>query len=182
MNLEQYRAEIFRRSEKRIKRRKVTRRMLALCIPLVLVAAVLMNPPRLRKEEATRETVAELEDLATGSIFCSYVKAALYLDGETIVVTDKLTVDKLYCIAGFAEDDGSDILYYGAFAPPLDGATGTESVTEPEAATEAIADMPVFDRAEESKGHIILFTTAEGNHQLYYLTEKQYKQIMEVLE
>lgn len=176
MNLEIYKLEILRRSQERIKRRKKIRnRVLALCIPLMLLAAILIDPPFVMRKDlaAERETVADNENYTTGSIFCSFVKAELYTDDETVTVTDKLTVDKLFTIAAFTEND--DGHYYGRVTPP------TEAATEPESATEAIADQDIM-YAEESKGHLILFFTSDGSAKLYALTDEQYEEILEVLE
>lgn len=180
MNLEIYKQEILRRSQERIRRRKKIRnRVLALCIPLILLAVVLIEPPFVMRKDlaAEQETVAELKDYDIGSIFCSFTKAELYVDNETVTVTDKLTVDKLYVIAAFtAKDDGFS---YGGAAP--NSAAGTDAATEAESATEAITDKYTMV-AEESKAHLILFFTDEGNAQLYALTDEQYEEILEVLE
>lgn len=168
MNLEQYKAEIFRRSERKIKKRTITRRALALCIPLVLVVtAVALNPPRLdAKKEIAQETVAPADGYSTGSIFCSYVKAELYVKEEPVTITDKLTVDKLFSIAAF--DTGDKL---------------NRTENEPESSYGVVADeQPTLGFAQTSNNYTICFTTADGITRTYYLTQEQYTEILEVLK
>lgn len=173
MNLDTYKAEIFRRSQRLIKRRKAIRnRVLTLCIPLALVViGLLIAPPLMEKKDEAfeQETVADTDGCTSGSIFCSYVKAELYMDGEPMTITHKLTVDKLFSIAADSTVAGR---YPAADAP-----------TVPESATEAIVDDPPdTGKLETSNCFTICFTTADGASQTYYLTPDQYEQILEVLK
>lgn len=164
MNLESYKTEIFRRSEEKIKKRKKRRnRVLAFCIPLGLCLTALLILPNRKAEQTLSPTEALAEDEAE-SIFCSYVRAELTVDGKTVTVTDKLTVDKLFIIAYFEEE------LYGR-AP-----------TEQESDNETLADLqPTYATAEEN-GYAILFATAEGVTQVYTVSQKQYEEMLEVLK
>lgn len=174
-NLEVYKQEIFRRSAQRIqKRRRVRRWAVTLCIPLVLTLTLVL-PTLLEPEvagdapmeiESPNETVAQ-NDYATGSIFSSYVRAELSLDGQTVTVTDKIKVDKLYNIVGFDQA----ILYGGSPMKP-------ESVPEHEDGSEQA--QPSLDRTEKTQ--IITFYTSDGNRQMHWVDAEQLERIKKVLK
>lgn len=108
-NLEECKAEVFRRSEERIKERKRTRnRMLACCIPLCLLLVAggfyirpLLEPIDECQKINARPTAVperELGGLAGGTVNCSSVELMVRM-GETEVfrnVTKEETVEALY--------------------------------------------------------------------------------------
>lgn len=109
-------AEVFRRSEKRIKERKRNRNcILALCIPLCLIItvwSVTILPAILPvgnaakenavKDNAINDAAAEgvVEEIINGSYFCSYTEVVIrnandtYADSQEI--TDKVEITKIY--------------------------------------------------------------------------------------
>lgn len=169
MNLDAYKEEIFRRSAQRIqKRRRARRWALALCVPLVLALTLVL--PTLFEPEVARDAPMEMESLneaaaqnhyTTSSIFCSYYRAELTLDGQTVTVTDKIKVDKLYNIVGFDQP-----ILYG------------NSPTKPESADED--QQFALDHTEKTL--VITFYTADGSQQLYWADSEQLERIRKVLE
>lgn len=88
-------AEVFRRSEKRIKERKKNRnRILAFCIPLCLIVAVfsVMVRPAMR----TKNEAAELSGDTAGSILYSYNSVEIHDDSYYKKVTDKVVVTRMF--------------------------------------------------------------------------------------
>ncbi len=97
-------AEVFRRSEKRIKERKRNRnRILAMCIPLCLILTVFsfsILPEMMPKDNAENEAVGSIHDGADGmtqgskahDFICVSVRSAEY-DGE---ITDAVAVNKVF--------------------------------------------------------------------------------------
>ena len=141
-------AEIFRRSENRIKERKKHRkRVLSLCIPLCLVVgSLLMLPGLLSARKNTAQENTKLEN--TESIVCTYTKVEILNAGQGLIpemtVTDKVGVTKIFNAVGscFPSDNG------GQKGP-------TDSQTDG------------WDDATASI--MIVFTDDEGNQETYNL-------------
>lgn len=177
MNLQPYKEEIFRRSAERLKkRRQLRKRALMLCIPLVLVLTVALAIPKQGAKELAQDAPMEMEkpeasvnesiaenDYATGSIFCSYYRAKITIDGQTVTVTDKIKVDKLFNIVGF-----NRVAYGG-------------SPVVPESSQEVTADQqPASDGAVDRQ--IITFYTADGSYHQYWVDGEQLERIRKVLK
>ena len=85
-NLEECQAEVFRRSEKRIKARKVRRtRILAVCVPLVLCVAGLALLPRIGGNGLTHVPATEIAGYLYSDTMAQECVAVLYAD--TIAVS-----------------------------------------------------------------------------------------------
>lgn len=124
--LEQCKAEVFCRSKKRIeKRRKIRNRVLALCIPLCLCAAMLILPDRGTKSSANE---------SVGVSGTADTQAEIYSGGSaSAIVTDPTQVRKLL---GMLQSFYPGILYGGT------DATCAVSPTEAEAPTSAPEGLP----------------------------------------
>ncbi len=93
--LQENKAEIFRRAQERIqKRRAVRRRVTAIGLSAVcigVIGAVVLQPPREPMVGAPPK-----ENFQDGSIVCTYVRAEIYAGDEMWTVTDKVAVTKLF--------------------------------------------------------------------------------------
>lgn len=106
--LNECKAEVFRRSEKRIKERKrIRNRIFACCIPLCFCIAltVALLPPMIPTTDyydgvAGCDACNKDEYDAVNSIFCSYVEVEIQTVGESqehyLKITDKPAVDKIF--------------------------------------------------------------------------------------
>ena len=153
-------AEVFRRSEKRIKERKRNRnRILTLCIPLCIVASIwsIMILPAMmpagNKEMPAEENLEIAEgDGAAGSIACSFIQVEIQdvrdFSEHYELVTDKLEVDKMYF---WIYDSFKNTAAEGV--PDADGDSSTEDGS-----------------AAKTTAYIFTFTTAEGSEATYSLS------------
>lgn len=154
-------AEVFRRSEMRIKeRRKKRNRILALCIPLCLIFTVcsVMILPSMRTKYDTSEMVGESG--GSGSPFCSYTAVEIQNIGlppeHCEKVTDKAAVTNLF----------NSI--HSLFAD-VTGAVPNDS--ENFEANEGEANFGQPEASSQSKGYTIIFTTDDGSQAVYNLNE-----------
>lgn len=119
--LTECKAEIFLRSEKRIKEHRRTRNLIFACfIPLCFCIAVTMAllQPMISTDrycKADADCNGEEYD-AVNSIFCSYVEVEIQTVGEStehyLKITDKPAVDKIFsAIYGLYNVDGSVAKY-----------------------------------------------------------------------
>ena len=111
-NLKECQAEVFRRSEKRIeKRRKTYKRIGVWCIPLVLCIAAYSAVSLLpgSSSKGTNETAdGKTQEFANGSYICSYERVEIRERGGKVTqITDKVAVTKAFS-AVFAYDDKTD--------------------------------------------------------------------------
>lgn len=93
--MQENKAEIFRRAQVRIeKRRAVRRRVTAIGIPVLLgvgLLSVTLLPPRTQMDSGPQQ-----ETYQAGSIVCTYVRAEVYAGDESWTVTDKVAVTKIF--------------------------------------------------------------------------------------
>lgn len=159
-------AEIFRRSEKRIKERRRNRnRILALCIPsclIVIVWSVMILPemmPAMRiKENAAEETIGYAEAIVCGC--CSYT--AVEIQNFDLVpeyyeeVTDKVAVTKIFSAVHSLLTD-------------VDGSY--QNADENYNANEANGHNDLTGPTSKLKGYTIIFTTEDGLQTVYNLSK-----------
>ena len=161
-------AEVFRRGEQRIKERRRKRvRVLAVCIPLCLIAAVwsVVGLPAVTPEGgvlSSDRTSGEAAGNAPGSFACPYVAAEMQETGLTPAehdgtVTDPLAVAELFqTVQSLFEDAGSNGI----------GQNAINSLPEEEANKNGdLADAP--DRLGE---YTITFTAEDGSWAVYRLS------------
>lgn len=158
-------AEVFRRSEKRIKeRRKKRNRILALVIPLCLIVTVFSATvlPEMMPLIRTKSDAAEMvgDSSGSGSPFCSYTAVEIQNIGLSPErygkVTDKVAVTNLFnsIHSLFADVDGK--------VP-----NGSESFE----AVESDENYGQPEASSKSKGYTIIFTTDDGSQSVYNLSE-----------
>lgn len=100
--LNELKAEIFSRSEKRIKERKRKRAaVLALAVPICITVAVCSATllPKITSDGADaflEEVTGTLEDGTSGSLVCSYTEVTVYGKNDTVTITDKVQVTKIF--------------------------------------------------------------------------------------
>lgn len=109
-DLKECKAEVFRRSENRIKaRKKLRNRVLSLCIPVCLVIGALLILPGLPSQqknashsEGIRGEQGKVDN--TTSIVCTYTKVEILNAGQKPIagktVTDKVEVTKIFNAIG----------------------------------------------------------------------------------
>ena len=149
-DLNECKAEVFRRSENRIKQRKRRRnRVLSLCIPLCLVVGALLLLPELAPNRKGTES-NKVQDETSASIVCTYTRVEILNAGQELIeektVTDKVEVTKLFNALGacFPTDDGGQKGPSDSKAPGID--TAATAVK-------------------------IVFTDDEGNRETYILND-----------
>lgn len=142
--LNECKAEVFRRSEKRIKeRKKKLKRILALCIPLCLAVTVLSFAV------LTKEKV-KYGDYGAESYVCSYTEAVISTADGTYTVSRKIT-DKVEVTNIFSAIFN---LYNEAYDAGTDG-------------NENAGALP--DTSTESNNCVITFRTEDGFQTVYTL-------------
>ena len=165
-------AEVFRRSEQRIKeRRRKRNRVLAVCIPVGLIAALssaVIFPPMMSKMESDSFT-GEAAGSAPESAACPYTAAEIQAGtppehcGE---VTDQLAVAELFgAVNSLFADAGDD--------------RNNLPASEAESAESFPAENPPSDAADENqaqaetagkwKGCTITFTAGDGSQVVFRL-------------
>ena len=169
-------AEVFRRGEKRIKERRRTRnRVLAVCIPVCLIAAVwsVKNLPAIRPAGATADSAPALGEIngnAQWSQSCPYVSveiqgAGTFPEEQNGQVTDSAAVaDMFNAIQSlFADVDGND-----------QDSNGNLSAGEILTAADPTAFYDQDGQVESAsawKGRTITFTAGDGSQAVYRLSE-----------
>lgn len=158
-------AEVFRRSEKRIKERKRNRnRILALCIPLCLIItvwSVMILPAML---PAGKDNAAEgmMNDTAAedsmGSILCSYTEVEIQGEGESPEhyekITDKVEVTKIFSAVHIHFPEKDDTVQDGM---KPDGEAAEDNGDK-------------IDSTNRTSGYVITFSDADGNQTVYNLS------------
>lgn len=154
-------AEVFRRSEKRIKERKRNRnRVLALCVPVILIAAVwsAMSLPGMMPEGGTLGNdrfTGESAGNAPESVHCPYTSAEIQEAGRREEVTDRPAVAELFDAVDslFAEAAGNGQQINGNL--PAEETNGNQNLT---------------DSAGSPKTCTITFTAEDGSRAMYRLS------------
>lgn len=149
-NLDQCKAEILRRSQQRIQKR---RRILVGCIPAVLCvalcSAVLLPGMLPANRDAPPDTSGD--HIYGGSIVCTYTLAQIQGTGSAPAycqsVTDKVAVTKIFCALHGLFDD---------VEPPPEGSEGNGSTLDKELGGAA--------------GYSITLSTPEGDETVYTLS------------
>ena len=160
-------AEVFRRSEKRIKeRRKNHSRVLAVCIPVCLIAAVgsaIIFPPMLLAEEISDRAQVVGESAMSGpeSIACPYTaveirESGMFPEEYSGNVTDPAAVTEMFRAIHlfFADTDSNDMANGGNL--PLKEEPGANDLT---------------DAASNRTDCSIIFTAEDGSQAVYHLSE-----------
>lgn len=154
-------AEVFRRSEKRIKERKRNRnRILALCIPLCLIVTVCSVTilPAMMSSMRTKNDAAEMVGDTDGSLVCSYTTVEIQNADLSLEyyekVTDQTTVTNIFSVIHslFADNDEPDQDVGEAFETNEDNLH-----TDQDGSTNRL------------KGYAITFTTEDGSKTVYNL-------------
>ena len=165
--LTECKAEVFRRSEVRIRERKrVRKHIVMLCIPLCLlmVLGTLMLSPekniRGNKSSGAKVDGGVLMESATGSIVCSYTLVEIQWEEETSEdhmecykkVTDKVKVTKIFCTIH-------------SYFPTADGAekNGESSIDDNR-------QNGANSKLEEYK---VIFSTEEGCQTIYKICDNE---------
>lgn len=157
-------AEVFRRSEKRIKERKRNRnRILALCIPLCLIVTVWSVTILPAMLPAGKDSAAEgmMNDTAAedsaGSIVCSYTEVEVQGEGDSPEyyekITDKVEITKIFSAVH-------------AHFPEKDDAVQDGMEPDGEAAED---NDDKIDSTNRTSGYVITFSDADGNQTVYNL-------------
>ena len=96
-DFEQTKAEIFRRSEERIQKRKIVQRVTAMCIPLVLcVAAVALLPKQMVSQNTPAENIAAAGVHTAGGAYSPTEQATHKTSTESILAdVNRLTTVRL---------------------------------------------------------------------------------------
>lgn len=158
-------AEVFRRSEKRIRERRRSRvRVLAVCIPVCLVvavwSAVVFPPVILAEENSNRVGVPEMADNAEGSLARSYtaveIQGGLFPEEHDGKVTDAAAAAEMFRAVDslFADVDSSGWDFSGNV--PSD---------------ENTADRVQTESTDAWRGYTITFTAEDGSQAVYRLRE-----------
>ena len=160
-------AEVFRRSEKRIKERARNRnRILALCIPVCLIVtvwSVMISPALIPVSETSDHAPADgqMNGNAPGSLACPYTAveiqpAGLFPEEHYGKVTDKEAVAEMFRAIHllFADAAGN-------------GLNSIENLP----ATEDTANQNLTGSAGKWKVCTITFTTEDGSQAVYHLSE-----------
>jgi len=189
-NLEDCKAEIFRRSEKRIKERKRARkRVLAYCIPLCLMLVVgglylgpLLEPmDEVARTNAGPTSVPDRElggsDVVLHGKVVRYVSVTLVEGTGKAAVSKKVTdtetmVDLYGCMAKYFDLSGADAIGGMDGTDGLTGATGKESNTNG-TDRDTIEDELKFKYAldEKAADYRIVFREATGEETEFRLYE-----------
>ncbi len=160
-------AEVFRRSEKRIKERKRNRnRILAFCVPLCLIVTVwsIMILPAMLPASESNDSAAMGENIGSAD-----GTGAAYIRVE-VVNTGTATQFSIL------KDDAAEVaqIYYTVQSSFVSSGEGNkESVNgnvEDDALTEENKDFSQSGTNGTSSGYRIIFTTENGTQTIYSLT------------
>ena len=167
-NFEERKAEVFRRSEKRIKERKRNRiRILALCIPLCLVITVwsIMILPAMLPANKSNNSAGEGMDIMGG------------VDGtEAAFVRVEVVSTGTATQSSIQKDDVNEVaqIYYSVQSSFVNSGGGNKESAKEEAEddvlTEENKDYSQSGTTNLSSGYRIIFTTENGAQTTYLLT------------
>lgn len=157
---------MFRRGEQRIKERRRKRsRVLALCIPVCLIAAVwsIMTLPNMTLEGQLIDkahAAGEMVDSAPECLACPYTALEIQDDGLFPAELDGTVTDPVDVAEIFSAVDS-------LFAET--GSNGQGAIDNLPAAEDNGNRDPV-DAANEAKGYTIIFTAEDGSQAVYRLS------------
>ena len=167
-NFEERKAEVFRRSEKRIKERKRNRnRILAMCIPLCLVITVwsIMILPAMLPANKSNNIAGEGMDIMGG------------VDGtEAAFVRVEVVSTGTATQSSIQKDDVNEVaqIYYSVQSSFVNYGGGNKESAKEEAEddvlTEENKDYSQSGTTNLSSGYRIIFTTENGAQTTYLLT------------
>jgi len=158
--INEYTAEVLRRSEKRIRERKKRRsRILMCCIPLFICVSV-FSLAVLPKISANKRADVLKDSYNSDSIFCSYVQVEIKDNNNKTsnynIVTDKLEVDRLYSVVLSAfESLGNDSDYNEEFKNENDSETKEHTNVT----------------STKTENYTFIFATADADSTTYTLTD-----------
>ena len=167
-NFEERKAEVFRRSEKRIKERKRNRiRILAMCIPICLVITVwsIMILPAMFPANKSNNSAGEGMDIMGG------------VDGtEAAFVRVEVVSTGTATQSSIQKDDVNEVaqIYYSVQSSFVNSGGGNKESAKEEAEddvlTEENKDYLQSGTTNLSSGYRIIFTTENGAQTTYLLT------------
>ena len=167
-NFEERKAEVFRRSENRIKERKRNRnRILAMCIPLCLVITVwsIMILPAMLPANKSNNSAGEGMDIMGG------------VDGtEAAFVRVEVVSTGTATQSSIQKDDVNEVaqIYYSVQSSFVNSGGGNKESAKEEAEddvlTEENKDYSQSGTTNLSSGYRIIFTTENGAQTTYLLT------------
>lgn len=175
--LNELKAEIFSRSEKRIKERKRKRAaVLALAVPICITVAVCSATllPKITSDGADgflEEVTGNLQDNENGSLVCSYTEVTVYGTGDTIddaavTITDEVRVTQIFQAVFTGENEAT-----------------SGSNTMPEDSLQDSNGDPTKHENDNLKGPALVitltFATAEGDTTTYTLSGNEVTNIDE---
>ena len=160
-------AEVFRRGEQRIKeRRRKRNRVLAVCIPVCLTAAIwsAMDLPARGPAAETSDNaqaVLEIDGVAPGSCVCPYAEVEIQAAGHCEEVADPAAVAEMFVAVNalFADVDGNA------------QAVGENNRTDENFPSEADnANLDLTGPTNHWKDYMITFTAENGSRAVYHLS------------
>ena len=172
-DLNECKAEVFRRSERRIQaRRKARNRILACCVPLCLAVAVwsvtILSTMLQANKSSNLAADGAVEENSAGSHTCSYTEVVIRnadsTNGDTQRITDKVEITRIF---------------EAVFV--LDGSVGVGSATgvlPPEAILGDTGGQQT-DHTSRLTGYIITFITEDGTERVYTLNKNELRNISE---
>ena len=179
--LDECTAEVFRRGAERIKARKRKRnRVLAVCIPVCLIAAAwsAINLPGMTLAEGTGQDrfTGESAGNAPESVTCPYTAAEVQTAGGIVPehyeeVTDRLAVAELYGAVNslFADAAGNDRDASGNL-PASEDSSAEIFPQENPPADASNGEQAQLESAGTWKGCTITFTAGDGSRAVYCLS------------
>lgn len=167
-NFEERKAEVFRRSENRIKERKRNRnRILAFCIPLCLIVTVwsIMILPAMMPASKSDNNAGEGMDIM-GSVDgtdIAFVRVEVMSSGTATQST-------------ILKDDTAEVaqIYYTVQSSFVNSGGGNKESVSEEAEDDALTENKDFSQSGTtnlSSGFRIIFTTENGTQTIYSLSE-----------
>lgn len=167
-NFEERKAEVFRRSENRIKERKRNRnRILAFCIPLCLIVTVwsIMILPAMMPASKSDNNAGEGMDIM-GSVDgtdIAFVRVEVMSSGTATQST-------------ILKDDAAEVaqIYYTVQSSFVNSGGGNKESVSEEAEDDALTENKDFSQSGTtnlSSGFRIIFTTENGTQTIYSLSE-----------
>ena len=183
-DMNEYKAEVFFRSETRIKeRRKKRNRILTLCIPLcmvIIIGAVMFLPTMRTAKKANGSYEVFDGNRTNGSYVCSYTEAVICngngTNTDSQIITDKVEVTEIFSVIfnlydGVDKAENCDEKYEGVQDPPTE---------------EMLNDYVITLRTEDGAETVY---TLDGNELLnvdedmkIILTDSQLAELKEVLD
>ena len=185
-NLNECQAEVFCRSEKRIKARKQRRnRILMTCVPLALCVSVLsvfmLSGGKLRAPESNGASGMPAQN---NSLSCAAVKVEVSGQGQTKEYTDREVVTTVYTqISNYSSIEGTLTTGSAGGAVPETEVDFTQGVTGSLTSSNGYRiDITLEDGSKYSYTLSDRVLTVRNTFRSYALTKQQYKELMEILD